>query len=454
MDLRFAYDVGVLEIASDDPQGRRLVLRARRAGVLFYLRRVAVTALAIAIPSLVVGARDIGWDDVLVAIGIGCALLLLPRSELSEVRVDGAAGAIVLRARGWACWFMRTHTLAVDSGVILEGGLPTPEPGRGAELGLALCTAGRGSGRERLELAIAGLDRRDELRRFVAVLADRLDVGMEVVADDALTYRARLAPGLPPAERAPHVGGAYRTASRVSPLETSTPPSFEEPRDAPPAFRLEASGEIADVVERFEPGAGRFAARQPARRSMLAFRPSAKTIRRWVVASAITSAGCAAAAAVFDGPIGSAALVGAALPTFVVAATTLGLVAGMFWLGALWIALEAAVTVVRGRGPSRPGGLADIEPRAWSIDGEVLEVRGRLWRRRFSLGKATLLVVRRESSSQGQRYSLWLRVGARWVRLVATRWLAAKDPAAALPGLTAFACALGRALDVPLRYAP
>ena len=85
----FAYDALVLEIAVDDSEHRLLVLMARRPGVLFFLRRVLVTALAIAVPTLVIGAGHAHWDDVLASVGMGAALLLIPRAELREVRVDG-----------------------------------------------------------------------------------------------------------------------------------------------------------------------------------------------------------------------------------------------------------------------------------------------------------------------------------------------------------------------------
>lgn len=428
----------MLKVALDDPQGRRLVLRAPRAGLAFWLRRLVLTAVVGSFVYFLVHTGRTDLNEILAGLVFIALLAMLLRSEVAEVRVTD--GALEVRERGWLCWLLRRRTIELERGVTLEGGLPTQER-RGGALGVRL-TWHDGS----VELAIDELDRRDELRRLVAVLADRLGVGLETVADDALTYQARLAPHLPPA--APDESGGYRTLGHVGALDTSTAAAFEPPAEVPPIRREALATELVEL----DPDRGRFAGRHAPRRLSLP-RPSGRTVIGLLGASAACSAIGAGIAAISGGPVRDAAIGGALLPIALPVALIVGLAVGYAWLFLLALGLGFVLTVTRGPGPSRPGGLASLRPRSWSIDRETDRLSlGRLVPLRLPLRFARELVVRRLPNRPAEA-ELWLHLGPVWIRLARTHATVGHEPGALADALGGVACAIGRALDLPLRNA-
>ena len=79
-----------------------------------------------------------------------------------------------------------------------------------------------------------------------------------------------------------------------------------------------------------------------------------------------------------------------------------------------------------------------------ALDGGAAGCRGRAVVRTDNLGEYNVPVA--------IRYTVWLRIGFRWVRLLGTRPFPTEEKNHVLEGLSGFAVAVARTLDVPIRY--
>lgn len=222
----------------------------------------------------------------------------------------------------------------------------------------------------------------------------------------------------------------------------------------------------SDTVEGFDPERGRYEVRAATvpetsgieRLIRSAIDDAMPCLKCVALLSLLAAALGGGLAAWLGGEIWAGALMGLVFPPTVALSVGVGLaIAYFYWLVGIGI-FHVGYVVLRGVETGNPGRRFDVRPRAWTIDAErgSLELEGRWLRRRVSLRRASLIgVVRAAAAVQDGKaastYTLWLRVGLRYYRLLGTRAVLEDD---ALAGISGFAVAVARSLDVPIRYFP
>ena len=443
----------MLALAEDVPEAGRLVLRAGFPPIRLVIRRIAATSLSAALVALLVHA-DAPWGVLLMSLLFVGLLLAIPPPEIREIVVDGRARELVVRRRGLLCWLPLSTRISLTEPIRFIGGLPAERDGI-AEHGLALIAGG-----DRFDFVVAGVDRRDEIRSLAETLAVRLGSGLDVQRDDLFLYRAELVPGGKPPEVDAQAGGAYRRAPVVERpgVAVEQQPTFEEPKSPPSPFDPKQPGEIEDRIEEFEPERGRYAVRA-------VISQSSGVVGRWFddvwskarvllvrvgIASLVTSGIGGAISLLVGGELFMGFFMGFVITPIVVGAFVIGLSFAYLQVQLFVGAFYAGFYLLRGFEARRPGRFIDVVPRRWVLDAQAgtLEIRGRILRRTIRLARASRLEL---AAGAAKTQTLWLRVGFRWVRLVGTRSLTPDDP---LASISAFAIALGRSTNLPIRCIP
>jgi len=434
------------------------------------VRRIVVTLLALG-NAAVWTLQFYSWWSALIMIPlVGAMLLAIVPSELAELEIDGPGRLLRVRTRGVMCWFSRREEHTLETVWTIEGGL-VPERGGLAEHGLAITIGERSadpsasSANPRFSMTVAGIDRRDEVRQLAEVVAARLACGLDVVADDLRLFCARLVAGDTPAV-AP--GSDYRGAAQLSErnLALARAPGFEEPREPPPNPTATRS-DVADTVTQCDVAGGRYAVQAAPNRDALVDRildalreQSDYWLGRLAIASLVGAVLGAIVALLVDGTLWMGVIgviMGAIFPWWIGVSIGGGLLIGLGQLKLFAYLLHGAFLLLHGVGPAAPGRWLDVRPRSWSLDvaARRLAIRGTLLGRNVSLRRASVLALASDSASPNDGkptkiHTLWLRIGFRWFRLLATRPLPEHEHP---HGLDAFAVALGRALDLPIRHA-
>lgn len=263
----------MLRPVEDEPERRRLVLRADSWGFLEVARRLLVTALSLAaaaagVALIVISARgdlELPWliraAVIFFPFGVAWFIFRLPDEEVAEIVVDGPAQVVRVRVRGRQVWrsvVTEARLDQPDASLCLRAGVPPRHGYRRPELGLQLSDGPLYIGPMRLlapSFSIEGVDRRDEARLLAEALARRLDLGLRVRQDDAFRYEAALAASLPRPPALVDESRGYRRAPRVPKLARDAPPGFEPPPN-PPALDLVSVRDVLGLaVTRDDAGA-------------------------------------------------------------------------------------------------------------------------------------------------------------------------------------------------------
>ena len=448
--------MALLEIVEDDPNERRLVLRAPEWTLLERARRALATIVAAALALGWSGlCEDTVFDDLLaialLCSGLAFGVMCLPPEEVAEIRVDGVSRSFSVRTRGRWIWARRIHELAAHERLRVTSYGISPKgpahPELGVELVLEPDGVGRGAGSRR-KLPITGvvrLDRRDELEALAHRLASLLGRKVRAVAEDLRWYSCELGEhGEEP--RAAKLAFGYRETGATR-LDVSRGRSFEAPRRAAPPIESVDGSELRSRFRR--------------EGEQVTVEPEQPSRRLWI-GLAIATIACAAIGAW-----------GVSIDQRVVAVTIGALLPFGVLLSAGLIALVYRIVIVS---PFRAlmwmlGGERALLPRSprlaatsgFTLEGDTLRRRRfALWPTTLRRGSAGLLVLvdrrrswQRKGSNRTQHRSwreLWLFERGRWALL--TRSRATTTPhAGACPTLDAVAFELGRRLDLPVRAA-
>ncbi len=440
----------VLRIATDDTAQKRLVLRAPPWGLAEYARRIAATALSIAV--IAAGASGamalhtpiLGLMVVPVVVAIVSWSISRPAWQTAEVVIDGNHRTIRITTRGRNSWLSGGELVSLgDEDRVLRicAGLVAAEWLRRPEIGIELWAGSydqRPMRRLTPTFAIAGVTRRDEARAFVEAIARRMGLRVHVERDDLVELQLTVShrgQEPPPVGRA---GSAYRTAAVEAGIDLSRAPSFEQPSVT--IAKLPASvdgGELRARVRREEAAirVERLASRQAWR---------VPPTVRWV--AGITGVG-ALSGSILGGLAGSpftGAVIGAVVPlTF---AAMVAIAALTVSLGALLLVLlmSGVERALRGFVRTHPGGLLALRARRWSLDGSTLVVEGLARRKRYARGDAHAVVL----CDRTHWREIWLSADE-WVLLARSE----DSTAPSTPVLDALAVEVARTLDVPIRSA-
>ncbi|MBK7156497.1 MAG: hypothetical protein IPH72_32790 [Sandaracinaceae bacterium] len=214
----------MLHVHEDDPDRRRLVLRAPAPGLGDVGRRVLASVLAVA-PVLIALAwtwmSEPRWHSAwLVPVGLGVAAWITGRfaTEVTELGFDGGAGQAWVEERGHRIWGTRRRAqpLSAGDGLAFRGGVLTGQP---HQLGVVMELAGRAF---TPAFVVEGVERRAELVDLVERLAGR--IGREVLPQRDDVDVLRLYCGAEGAPSPAHRGAARsyrrrcsRSAPRASP---------------------------------------------------------------------------------------------------------------------------------------------------------------------------------------------------------------------------------------------
>lgn len=435
----------MLHVHEDDPDRRRLVLRASAPEIGELGRRVLASLMAVT-PTFVAVAwtwmRGPRWHVLWIApLGFAAAAWIVGRfaTHLTELGFDGASGDVWVEERGYRIWGTRRRAepLSPGDGLAFRGGALT---GRPRELGVVMELGGRAL---TPVFAIEGVERRAELRDLVERLARY--VGRKVLAQRDDIEGLRLfcgAEGEPP--RAHRVdAGSYRDAVPEAPLELGRGAGFEAPSVLPPALPL---GEIRTLLDALEvTGPGELTLTPPT--PPLSF-------GKWSLVGGFSAMVLAAALLVADVASSEQGWISALLATgliaYVVGIRTYGVALGDDGWRALGRALRSVFGPPRLSPPTRGAVVRRATLRHERLD---LELRGGT----RELTRVDLVLLQRERRPGAKRspdqegLALWVVHQGRWYRLATAPSGDLEGPGAATLRRVAFEVAA--ALDAPLRAA-
>lgn len=480
-------DRSMLRIETDDETTGLLVLRAPPPTRALMASRVMATGVALC--ALAAAGALLGWSDALppfyrglmsaAVLWIALIAVTAPSVEVTELGVDGARRRLWFVVRGEWCWRTRRAEVnfeAVNRRLRVVGGLIPPGVD-GPEMGLELWEALEPVGDRGIErsvtasepltprFAVAGLDRREEVRAFGEHLARRLDLRIEHDEDTLHALSVTIGhAGRAPSPREASLTGLKGYRDRIEsrpldlsrPLDPSRPASFEAPGVAPDELAVLLPRGSTNPEGAPSPRARELLPRVDLHPVLTVIRPEqslrSELLRagKWLTLWYLVVAGVAwlgASAQVWQGL--------AWLPVVLLAfCASVALAVALCWapisLGTLISArLSRAAS---SRPPEQPSWR---RPRQWRLDGRGLELQS-WWGGRFTrvdraeLGPAALVLRRYRYRSVRWASELWIRKGSRWILLADTTQTSHVQ---STPTLDALGVHVARALDVPLRTA-
>ena len=434
----------MLHVHEDDPDRRRLVLRAPAPGLGDVGRRVLASVLAVA-PVLIALAwtwmSEPRWHSAwLVPVGLGVAAWITGRfaTEVTELGFDGGAGQAWVEERGHRIWGTRRRAqpLTPGDGLAFRGGALTGQP---HQLGVVMELAGRAF---TPAFVVEGVERRAELVDLVERLAGR--IGREVLPQRDDVDVLRLYCGAEGAPSPTHRGAArsYRDGAPEAPLELHRGAGFEAPSVLPPPLPL---GEIRALVDGLEvTGTGEL--------TLTHARPPFLS-GKWLLGGGYLLMVLGATLLSADVPLGEARWA-EALVFFGVVAFVLGIRSyGVVVAEDCWRALGRALRPVFGPPRMSPPTWGAHVVRRATLRPQRLDLELRVGS--LQLTGAELVLLQRErrrgakSSPDQEGLALWVVQQGRWYRLATAPTGDLEGPGAATLRRVAFEVAA--ALDAPLR---
>lgn len=455
----------MLRVVEDDPENRRLVLRAPPWTALDIARRVVLTALLLgcfagAVAGVAYLPSGLGFGLAVILTYVAWIFSRLVVEQVAEIVLDGASRSLRVRRRGRHIW--RTSEvggrLDDDALLRLRAGLVAGHGFRRLELGFDL-HEGRHDGGSQQRLAptfsIEGIDRRDEARAFAEAVAHRLGLGLGVEQDDALMYQVRISSRLSPPPAVERAAG-YRQLPRAAKLARDALPSFEPPRDPPALALAAAAAELQLHLVRAETGE-------------LVAAPASVPIRwkRWsllfvTIQLALSIVGAAVAWSVEEDPV-AGALLGLGIPVLGALWVVVMLALAVLWIAAFQLLYDVLLGLLASERDTKPRWFNTLPLARWRLgDGALYgPLRRLVWRR----GDVLAFVVvdhwrpRRRTSAPEDcfRYTaLCVRTCRGWLRLASTREVGDNplNRREVPTSVIALALELARTLDVPLRGSP